>query len=310
MSLPTSDQETVPAAALVVGYQPEPAALDALLLRLLAEVRQVILLDNGGAAGYLSELAGERGRVHYIDMQGNRGLGAALNRGMQEARQAGLRYVITFDQDSAPPPGMAAALHAAMLKQQAQATPCAAIGPVFHDRREAGERGFPLYREIDKRIHVMQADPQAGMQEVDVIITSGMLVDSDVWAAGLRYEEGLIVDYTDTDWCFRARAAGHRLFALTTVSMPHALSDTPPVRVLGLHLLRYSPLRRYYYFRNTVYFVRRPYVSGPWRRRLLAGLLVRLCSNLLIDEQRIRGLGLSLKGLWHGLRGQLGRYRS
>lgn len=289
---------------------PETAALDALLLRLIPEVRRVILLDNGGAAGFLSEQPAARAHVQYVDMQGNRGLGAALNRGMREARAAGLRYVATFDQDSAPPSGMVAALYQALREIQGRGTTCAAVGPTFHDRREGGERCFPLFREESGRIRVMQPQALGAVQEVDVLITSGMLVDSDVWANGLRYEEGLMVDYTDTDWCFRARAAGLHLYALTTVRMPHALSDSPPVRFLGLRLLRYTPLRRYYYFRNTVYFVRRPYVSSAWRRRLLAGLAVRLVSNVVIDEQRCRGLRMSLIGLWHGLRGHLGAYRA
>lgn len=308
MNQAPSSQEAVPVAAIVVGYRPDAAMLDALLLRLVGEVEKVILVDNGGAAQFLAAHPQQRGRVEYLGMGGNQGLGAALNRGVSHARKLGLRYVMTFDQDSAPPPGMAGALHTAMLQQQSQRIPCAAIGPAFFDRREADGRRFPIYREEGGHIHVMTPEPAQGLQEVDVLITSGMLLDTDVWAAGLQYEEGLMVDYTDTEWCFRTRASGHRLFVLPTVCMPHAMSDTPPVRMLGVHLLRYSPIRRYYYFRNTVYFVRRPYVSNPWRRRLLAGLLVRLCGNLLIDEQRLRGLGMSFKGLWHGLRGRLGRY--
>ncbi len=287
---------------------PDSAALDFLLCSLLEQAQCVFLVDNGGSAAYLSPLPNELARVHYMDMGGNAGLGAALNKGMPAARAAGLRYVITFDQDSAPGPGMVAALLDGLHALQSDDPACAAVGPLFHDKREDGIHYFPVYREAEGGIKVIPGAEVAGLQEVDVLITSGMLVDYNAWANGLLYEEGLMVDYTDTDWCFRARAAGRRLFVLPSVGMPHALSDTPPVRVMGVHLLRYTPVRRYYYFRNTVYFVRRPYVSPAWRRRLLAGLLVRLGSNLFIDEQRLRGLSMSLKGLWHGLRGRLGRY--
>ena len=92
--------------------------------------------------------------------------------------------------------------------------------------------------------------------------------------------------------------------------MPHSVSDQAPVRVLGRHFLAYSPLRRYYYFRNTVYFLRQPYSRGPWRRRLLAGILLRLTVNFVIDPQRVRGLRMSLTGIAHGLRGRLGQYPS
>lgn len=303
------------AAALVVGYQPDPAALNALLHGLLAQVRLVILLDNGGAADCLSHGSQQPAGLRCIDMQGNQGLGAALNRGMAEARACGLRYVITFDQDSAPPSGMAVALLRALCNAQAGGVRCAAIGPAFYDHREGGENCFPVFREAGGTIQVIHPaavspsqDPSP--QEVDVLITSGMMVDSDVWKDGLHYDERLMVDYTDTDWCFRARAAGWRLFVLPSVRMPHAISDAAPIRVMGLRLLRYSPLRRYYYFRNTVYFVRQPYVSKAWRRRLLAGLVVRLFSNVVIDTHRVAGLRMSLKGLWHGLRGRMHANRS
>lgn len=305
-----TNKEPAAVAALVVGYRPDLATLDALLLRLLAEVRLVVLLDNGGAEAYLTGRPGQRSRVRHVDMGGNCGLGAALNRGMSEARASGLRYVMTFDQDSCPPPGMVEALFAAMLCMQAHDAACVAVGPAFYDVREKGERCFPLYREANGGVGRVDVGGNPEPQAVDMLITSGMLVDSNAWDGGLRYEEGLMVDYTDSDWCFRARAAGKRLYALGTARMPHALSDARPVRLFGIHLLRYSPLRRYYYFRNTVYFVRRPYVSSAWRRRLLAGMALRLPATLFIDAHPLGSLVMSLKGLWHGVRGRLGAYPS
>lgn len=300
----------VPIAALVIGYKPDLAVVDALLLRLMGEAAAVFLIDNGGSQAYLSGSPEEKSRVHYINMGGNQGLGAALNRGMAEARAKGFRYVTTFDQDSAPPCGMVTALLRAMQARQAEDPQCVAVGPVFHDQREAGERSFPVYREQGGRICSVPVPPGAGLLEVDMLITSGMLVDSNAWEAGLKYDDGLMVDYTDTDWCFRARAAGKRLFVLAEARMAHSVSDARPVRILGVHFLRYSPIRRYYYFRNTVYFLQKPYVSMAWRFRLLAGMTVRLPVNLLIDEQPLRGLQFALKGVWHGLRGRLGPYPS
>src|SRR5690554_5157145 len=139
---PIISRELPPVAALVVGYMPDRPVLDRLLLSLLAEAEAVFLLDNGGSQEYLSDLPAERARVRYIDMGGNAGLGAALNRGMQEARAAGLRYVITFDQDTAPPDGMPQAPLDAMEAQQQAGITCAAIGPLFFDRRAPQTRWF------------------------------------------------------------------------------------------------------------------------------------------------------------------------
>lgn len=306
--------DTPRVAALVVGYMPDMPVLDALLASLLAQADTVVFIDNGGAAGILGHDAGLRARIRYIDMGGNAGLGAALNAGVRLAVGMGCTHVATFDQDSAPPPELIPGLLQAHLSLRDRGVSCAAIGPRFYDRREGSIKKFPMYREQDGAIQVIAAPDGAAepcaLQEVDVLITSGMLVNVQAWQAGIHYNEGLFVDYTDTDWCFRARAAGYRLFVCLDQEMGHAMSDAPPVRVLGVNLLCYAPLRRYYYFRNTIYFIRRPYVSWAWRKRLAAGLPVRFLSNIFIDQHKLAGLKMMLLGLWHGLRNRLGGYRS
>lgn len=300
----------VPVAALVVGYLPEVATLDQLLLTLDGEVGLVVLLDNGGAGDFLVQHDRARDRIYYEDMGGNKGLGGALNRGMQIARNAGFRYVVTFDQDSAPYEGTIRDLYDALQEIKAVDASCVAVGPTFYDRRDEDRYCFPLYREESGVIRVMRPEAAPRLAEVDVLITSGMLVDSDVWARGYKYEHGLFVDYTDTDWCFRVREAGYKLFAITSVRMPHALSDAPSVRLFNIRLLQYSPVRRYYYFRNTVYFLRRKYVSNAWKRRLACGLVVRLSCNIWLDNRPFYAIKLSVIGVWHGLLSKLGDYHA
>ncbi|MBB5217417.1 glycosyltransferase family 2 protein [Parapusillimonas granuli] len=305
--------DTPRVAALVVGYMPDMPVLDALLAGLPAQADTVVFVDNGGAEGILGHDPDQRARIHYIAMGGNAGLGAALNAGMEFAASQGCTHVATFDQDSELPPGLIPRLLQAHLSLRGQGVRCAAVGPRFYDRREGTVKKFPMYREQDGAIKVIAADgagadSAAGLQEVDVLITSGMLVNLRAWREGLRYDEGLFVDYTDTDWCFRARAAGYRLFVCLDQEMGHAMSDAPPVRVFGVNLLCYPPLRRYYYFRNTIYFIRQPYVSPAWRKRLAAGLPVRFLSNVFIDRHKLAGLKMMLLGLWHGVRKRLGGY--
>ena len=293
--------------ALVVGYQPELATLDALLLTLLAEAQWVVLVDNGGSEGFLQGHPQARARVHYLPQSGNVGLGAALNAGFKHLASLSCAYTITFDQDSAPPAGMLSTLHENHLLLAQQGINCAAIGPRFRDRRAAGQPLFPLYQQQGAFIRkVPRQVTSAPVHEVDVLITSGMMVNMAAWRAGLQYNAGLFVDYTDTDWCFRARAQGFHLYASLQAEMGHALSDAPPVKFMGLTLLRYSPLRRYYYFRNTMYFLRQNYASWAWKRRLFAGLLVRLVANVWMDDATTRSASFIFSGLRHGIRGRLG----
>jgi rhamnosyltransferase len=294
-------------ASIVVSYRPNLATLDLLLTRLLSQTKLVVLVDNGGGKEYLHGDPEKRTLVHYLGLGTNHGLGHALNAGMAFARAKGYDLVVTFDQDSLPTDGMLDTLWKAYLSLGPLCSTCAAIGPSFYDRREKQTTRFPLYREQNGKIATLSADPQQSTPiVVDVLITSGMLVNVAAWSAGIHYNEDLVVDYTDTDWCFRARSAGYQLYVCPKAAMAHELSDTPPIRILGISLLRYSPIRRYYYFRNTIYFIRQTYVSRAWKKRLALGLMVRFIGNNFIDRQKIKSLYMTSLGLMHGYRKIMG----
>jgi rhamnosyltransferase len=294
--------------AIVVGYFPEFLILNNLLRRLIEQVDFVVFIDNGGGRDFLTQFP--QPRVQYVDLCGNQGLGFALNRGFELAVERGCEYVATFDQDSVLPDGMIAGLLEAHCELSRRGENCAAVSPIFYDRREGRKTRFPFYREIGGSVRTITTNASpSGLIEVDVLITSGMLVKATLWQSGLHYNSSLFVDYTDTDWCFRVKAEGQKLFACSNQEMGHALSDAPPVRFFWLSFFRYSPLRRYYYFRNTVYIVRQPYVSFAWKRRLAFGLVVRFIANLIIDENKLSSLKMMSLGFFHAITGRAGAYK-
>ena len=296
-------------AAIVVSYHPDKIVLDKLLALLEPQVDFLILVDNGGAEDYRNIWSNESVRNIYIGFEKNLGLGFALNAGFSKAAEIGAKYVGTFDQDSAPPIDMLGKLKLVHERLHVEGVNCAAVGPVFFDRREATKIYFPFY--IERGGHIKTVSPQLCAEDIvetDALITSGMLVRADVWTSGARYDDGLFVDYTDTEWCYRVRSKGFKFFGCTKIEMGHAPSDSPPARVFGFSFFRYSPLRRYYYFRNTVKFCMASYVSVAWKRRLLMGLALRFIVNLLIDKKKLFSLKMMTKGIHHGLQRKSGEF--
>lgn len=295
-------------AAVVVAYHPELDVIADLLAALRPQVGLLIVVDNSNDGVVAAAPGVARWPDEIIDLGGNRGLGAALNAGFARAAAAGITFVATFDQDSAPPPSLIAGLlaaHAAIARDDPR---CAAVGPAFFDRRERGRHPrFPFYREQDGVVLAIVPQPGAGgVVQVDTLITSGMLVRVAAWQEDGHYDARLFVDYTDTEWCFRQRARGWHLYGCLDVPMGHALSDAPPVRVGRLSFFRYSPWRRYCYFRNTRWFCNQPCVSPAWRRRLLRGLALRFLVNLLIDDDRGQSWRMMRAGLRDGAGAVLG----
>ncbi|MFC0350954.1 glycosyltransferase family 2 protein [Undibacterium danionis] len=287
-------------SAVIVGYYPEKYILDALLLNLSQQVDSVFLIDNGGCETI--ENSGLTNCVRII-LGKNYGLGYALNRGFQLALEKGADYVATFDQDSQPPENYIQVLldHVQILLQQG--TRLGAIGPRFFDRREDPKTYFPFFKEESGNIKVIHPiDSSIPLIECDVLITSGMLIPLKVWQDELSYDENLFIDLTDNDWCFRVRYRNYRLFGCTAVEMGHAMSEAPPKRLFSLHYFKTSPLRKYYNFRNTLIFCRKPYVSKVWASRLKKGLFIRFFLTLLLENNRWLQTKMTFKGIRDGLK--------
>jgi rhamnosyltransferase len=285
--------------------------IDRLLSSLVDQVDLLILVDNGNSGTYLSQDSEKKGRVRYIDLGSNLGLGRALNVGFDYAVANGIEYVVTFDQDSNAAPDLISRLSNAMERASDLFPNCAAVSPVFFDRRDNVKQYFPFYTSEKGFIEpVFPSENGPEFVKADVLITSGMLVKASVWKESVKYDESLFVDYTDTEWCFRARSLGYQIVGCLNVEMGHAPSDAPPARVFGLSFFRYSPLRRYYFFRNTTRLIKQSYVEGYWKRRLIIGLLLRFVVNVFIDNQKLKSLRMMSLGVYHGLVNKAGAYVS
>lgn len=294
-------------AAVVVGYNPDRKVLDELLLSLSHQVSLLVLVDNGGAEHFLENDPQAHATVKYLPLKGNEGLGAALNAGFELAVEVGMQYMVTFDQDSHAAPTLIGDLHTAMQYAKSKDPRCIAVSPTFFDRRDGKKIFFPFYQSIDNVIKpVFESHDEHGLVKADALITSGMFVDTQAWKEGIKYDEGMFVDFTDTEWCFRVRAQGYSLYGCLNVEMGHALSDAPPVKIFGFSFFRYSPVRRYFFFRNTVAVCHMEHTPAIWKRRLSSALMVRFAVNLIVDKHKIQSLKMMVRGIRHGFRKSLG----
>lgn len=292
--------------AIIIGFYPDKQTLVSLIKSLYKQVNFVILVSNGDCEEVAKEFSNHYLNFHYIDLITNLGVGFALNTGFSLACELGSNYVATFDQDSLAPHSLIDGLLEIHFNLESQKIKCAAVGPAFYDKRQEIVCFYPFYKSNNTK-HRLRIDAiypdQVGIPviEVDTLITSGMLVKTEAWKSH-KYNSNYFIDYTDTEWCFRLRRHGWQLFGSSDNSMGHALSDSAPIQFLGLKFLKYSPLRRYYYFKNTVIFCKLDYVPSAWKRRLMFGLFIRFFINFIIDNQKILSFKMMLSGVVDGIR--------
>jgi rhamnosyltransferase len=294
--------------AVIVVYQPQQAALSALIVALAHQVAHVLVVDNGCSASVkaaifaLPALPG----LTWLPQAQNAGLATGLNIGITHACAAQASHVMLFDQDSLPAAAMVSALLAAEQSLLASGIQFAALGPVYTDAstgRIAPIMGFENCYTRRK----YQADFD-GMIEAGYLITSGQLISRAALDAIGLMRDDLFIDGIDIEWALRARHRGWRSFAVCTAQMSHHLGDLQQVfgqRQIPLH----SPLRHYYIIRNSLLLMRSSEINFKWKCSDLLKTIRRLIVYPLLCSNPLAHIRWMLRGLWDGLCGRAGQAR-
>lgn len=270
---------------VVVSYNGRDA-LRTTVDALRRQVGAVLVVDNGSmpeTIAVLDDLAALPD-VSVVRLGVNRGIGHALNRGIEAARAEGRTWLLTMDQDSLIEPGFIAAYSAATV-----ADPGAGC----------------LSPEI-----VSESAKRAAAHDVEVAyaITSGNLVRVELFDALGGYDEGFFVDCVDFDFSLRLRSLGHRIVRVHGARMRHQLGD--PVRIPGPlrpFYARHSPTRRYYMFRNFLFLAERHLLAYPGfilKLGVLQGVLAVLIAKY--DSSPLASYGAVARGMRDYLTRRLG----
>ncbi|MFZ1382851.1 MAG: glycosyltransferase family 2 protein [Scrofimicrobium sp.] len=318
-------------SAVVVTFNPDPVELMRLLAALRPQVDSAIIVDNGsGNQVEVHDLAKEHDAT-FIGCDQNIGIAAAQNLGIEQARQAGAKYVLLSDQDSVPAPDMVQQLLACFsdpplpespgplkllpaasdeVMRQFPSTavdgPLAAVGPVPSDGRGDGTGGDLVY-SFSKWRAVRERTPAPGeVLPVPFVLASGCLIPMTVLDDVGPMNEGLFIDHVDLAWCLRAIQKGYRILVSGDAHIYHSLGDEVahvPGRKRAVHL--HSPIRNYYMMRNTLLLQRAPFLPKRWKQRYLFWML-KYMGYYTLAPGRGERIPMMMKALKDGLRGATG----
>ena len=225
--------------------------------RLLGQVGEVHIVDNGSGAESLAVLESLKQQPGVtVELLGvNRGVGHALNLGVNRARQAGYAWLLTMDQDTLVDGSLARAYGAAIDRNPDLVCLTARISGAPSRKAEGGVLAYA--------------------------ITSGNLVRVRLFDEIGLYDEGFFVDMIDFDFSLRLRKAGHAVERVPEAVMHHHVGDVAPSGgFLRRFYTQHSAVRRYYQYRNFLYLVERHGLGFP---AFIAKLsVVRMIHLLLI----------------------------
>ena len=298
-------------SAVLVSYNPNLEGFCASVQAVADQVSDVFIVDNASvnfSPDWLDKLKDKSvAQIHLLPQSDNLGIGTAHNIGIRQARELGSTFVFLLDQDSQVEPSMVARLRSAYTELEERGVLVAALGPQYRDSDngtlskfvKVGVLGFTL----------LDCNPASPVVEADFLVSSGSLLPlTAIETVGLM-DESLFIDHVDTEWCFRAKAKGFRIFGVCGAVMTHALGEQRQEvwfmrqRVVPFH----RPFRYYYMFRNSILLYRRGYMPWKWKLADIVKCFKMIVFFGLVAPNRFACLKMMALGLVDGLKGISGK---
>lgn len=306
MSVGRGEESRAPSVcAIVATYHPDAEVVEN-LRALVRECGRAVVVDNGSPADTQTAMAAVPGVV-LLPQGRNLGLAAALNLGVSQAAELGCAWVVTFDQDSRPAPGMVQALWATHL-----ATPRAAlIGPRLNEKGGVDADGYRWLRRHERWpvLFRLVRCPREGLRDVTILVTSGSMLEVGTWRQLGGFDAGLFIDYIDIDYCLKVIRAGRSVAVAHAAVLHHQLGARRRRVFLGRDFrpMHHAPFRHYYMARNRLVVWRRHALAVPhWAAFDLCFALYNFARVLLFERERWAKCQAIARGTWHGLLGKSG----
>lgn len=282
--------------AVVPTYHPDDGVLER-LQDLARQVDRVIVVDDGSGSSASDVL--DRIEASGMEVQRlarNSGIAAALNAGVRAALDDAADYVVNLDQDTFLP----ADYVAAALRIFERANPVTRIGVVAVDAVN-GAPALPTWTSPE------------GFGLVPEAIQTGFVISRECLEVAGLFDERLVIDCVDTEYCLRVRDRGFRIAVARGTDIRHSIGRRAELRPFGIPMRHrpsgriatyqyHSPFRRYYIARNNIDLVlrnlrRRPRWVAAVARRETGGMIVSMVSG----PQRIAQVLAITTGTMHGL---------
>lgn len=284
---------------IIVTYEPQLNNLKRLTQCVQEAGFVPVLVDNSENHPVKKKTVSSKSQI--LNMRGNVGIAAAQNAGVSYARKMGAGVIGFFDQDSAADEKLLIKLENA-LRQLGECV----VAPAAVEKDTLLE--YPVQRlnkfGYPKDVFVKgEKEPQ----QVDLVISSGMMTTAKVFEKVGNYDEDFFIDFVDVEWCLRCKKAGIPVFVIPDAVLLHKIGNAN-VTVGEMNIVVHSAVRTYYKVRNSFLLLYKKAGVVFTIRQILPAVLHNF---LQIFSVKDKGMYLKyyLLGILHGICGVRGKYR-
>jgi len=221
-----------------------------------------------------------------IPMNGNKGIAAALNKGLKGAAEDGFDYLLTMDDDS----------HFE--------------GDVLKNYLVKAEK---LFSENDRVIQVgihntgdKDFDTVVNSGSPEWLITSGTVMDVKKSVEIGGFLEELFIDEVDREFCYRAADMGYCFRRVLDLTMNHNLGAPIKGKFLWktYEAMGHSKIRKYYIYRNCTYIMQK----YPSKKKEYKSYLQKMfIKTLLAEDDKLNKIKYMKMGVRDAKNGKFGK---
>lgn len=230
-------------------------------------------------------------KIEYIKLGNNKGIAYALNLGAQKAIKEQYKFLLTLDQDTQMDDETINKMKEFLINNKDKKIGLISPYQVVHKKSFLDE-----CEQIEDRIEVM---------------TSGNIIDLNIYQKIGGFKEWLFIDCVDTDYCMNLHKNGYRVVRLNYLKVKHELGNLVVHKLFGKEYPCYNhnPIRRYYILRNNLYINDMYKDLFPdycaWLLRVQKGQVKRI---LVFEKNKFQKLVMMLKGYYDYKKGRKGKY--
>lgn len=243
-----------------------------------------VVVDNSDIKNEISQSLKNDPNFIYIDMDGNKGIAAALNKGIEYLDSKNIDFALTMDQDSLFPTKYYPNILKLVDKYKEEYS---VIGLNFNQENGGS----------NERI------------EAPYWITSGNFVNiSDFMSVG-EFMSELFIDYVDFELGYKFKKNGFKICYLKDFSLKHTIGNPIEIHFFGktYHAMNHSPIRYYYRYRNAYYlyhFVDRQFFKKEYYKEMIVNTL----KMLIYEKNRKVKFSMIRKGIQDAKCKKIGKF--
>ena len=271
----------------IITYNPDIPLLRKNIASICGQVSTVVIFDNNSSnVEDIKDLVAEFDNVYVIRNSKNVGLPKNYNRATVLAQKKNCDWLMILDQDSIMPSNIIERLSSYFNDDKV-----AIVCPQFRDINLYSEEEFKRILPKEDHSLVERCISSASINRVSILNELG------------GFDEKLFIDQVDYDYCKNVREHGYNIIQVNDCIIDHSIGKSRYVRFLGKKILSYnhSPIRKYYFFRNRIYYARKYHITPFNDIRFFTSLFSHFIA-LFYEENKKAKIKNAIKGFKDGLK--------